>query len=276
MTARKPKLLLANDDGIDAAGIKALYQAIRSTYDVLVVAPKHEKSGAGCSLSLGGEMEVIPHKEDGVIWGYAVDGTPADCVKFALQAIPGYRPDLVLSGINRGSNMGNSVFYSGTVAAAIEATLYGLPAMACSLSFEKPDGKHHYADAARVVKSLIPWLLSFQQEPRTFWNINFPDRSFDKMGPIRITTQGTSFYTDDFTLYREEGDSQFFVNAGWELKGCTMKPDSDDKAVFAGEIALSLLRTDLTVPIPRAAAISLESHLGSLVRHHAATDHGRG
>lgn len=273
MTNRKIKILLANDDGIDAPGIQALYRELRSHFEVTVVAPMYEKSGAGCSLSLSAEMEVDERRDHGKTWGYAVNGTPADCVKFAMVALNGYRPDLVLSGINRGTNLGNSVFYSGTVAAAIEGTLYGLPAMACSLAcWGHPEA--YYADAAKVVRQLVPWLLSFDHEPRTLWNINFPNLRYEELGPIKFTSQGTSFYEDTFELYRQDGVQRYYRNVGAELKACEVKADADDRAVAEGNISLSLLRTDLTIPIPNAAARALETQCNGLLRgsrHHAAT-----
>jgi 5'-nucleotidase len=261
---RKPRILLSNDDGIDAPGIQALYRELKSHYDVLVVAPMYEKSGVGCAITITGQMEVDERRDGGKLWGYAVNGTPADCVKFALNILLDERPDLVLSGINRGTNLGNSVFYSGTVAAAIEATLNGLPAMACSLGcWGYPVA--HYEDAARVVRQLVPWLLSFRHEPRTLWNINFPNRPYDQLGPIRLTSQGTSDYEDVFELERQDGPQRYYRNTGAELRACAVKDDSDDKAWAEGHIALSILRTDLSVPVPNATARALEQQCNSLL-----------
>lgn len=267
MPKQKPKILLANDDGIDAPGILTLHEELKDDFDVLVVAPKRERSGAGCSLSLSSEMEVIPRVENGRTWGYMVDGTPADCVKFALTTIPDYKPDFVLSGINRGMNVGNSVFYSGTVAAAIEATLFGYHAMACSLAcWGHP--VPFYEDAARVVHHLLPWLLAQDPEPRTLWNLNIPNLHLHELGHIRLTSHGTSFFTDEFELYRQEGSSQFYRNIGTKLVNCAKREDADDRIVVQGDISLSLLRTDLTVEMPRSAARGLEKVWQDLMTHH--------
>ncbi len=258
MARRKPIILITNDDGIDAPGIRAMWKELRSDYETLVVAPKHEKSGAGCSLSLSNEMEVDERKEGGKRWGLAVDGTPADCVKFAITAVEGFKPDLVLSGINRGMNVGNSVFYSGTVAAALEGSLFGIPAMACS-SACLFDSDYHFEDAAKVVAEIVPWLLKQPPRPRTLWNLNIPNKKFKDLGKLRLTTHGTSFYVDQFELYRQEGDRQFYRNMGSKIQACAVHEDSDDKVVKAGDISLTLLGTDLTTHVPEDASDLIDS-----------------
>ncbi len=256
--SRKARILLTNDDGISAPGIQALFRALDKVFDVLVAAPLYEKSGAGCSLSLADEMQVIPQKHNDRTWGYAVDGTPADCVKFAMSAVKDFEPDFVLSGINNGMNAGNSIFYSGTVAGAIEATLYGYPAMACSLACWG-EREPHFDDAAQVVRGLMPWLLDQDPEPRTLWNLNLPNRRFKDFKGIRLSSHGTAFFADEFELYREEDDQRFYKNVGSKLVACAVNDDSDDRVVKQGYVSLSLLRTNLTVPMPRAAVKSLEA-----------------
>ncbi len=256
---KKKRILITNDDGIDAPGIQALHEVIRHEYDVLVVAPMYEKSGAGCSLSLANEMEVQRRSNSNGVWGYAVNGTPADCVKFAITTVEDFEPDFVLSGINRGMNAGNSVFYSGTVAGAIEATLFHYPAMACSLMMDfRTNEPGLFDEAARVVRGLLPWLLEQEHERRTLWNLNMPNLPAEKMGPVRFTTHGTSFFVDDFARYREDGDTIIYKNVGTKLVECAIHNDSDDRAVTNGEVSLSLLRTNLTVDLPHAAIKSLE------------------
>lgn len=261
MATGKPKILLTNDDGIDAQGINALHEELRPLYDVLVVAPMFEKSGAGCSLSLSNEMEVDARRGgDGKIWGYSVDGTPADCVKFALTALDDYRPDLVVSGVNRGSNLGNSVFYSGTVAAAIEATFYGVRAVACSLAWRGQEVMY-FEDAAKLVAGMVPWFLKQPVQPRTLWNLNLPNRRFKDLSAVRLTSHGTCFFEDEFQLYRREGERLFYRNVGTKMVACEIKDDSDDKAVTGGEVSLSLLRLDLSEPVNGEVAESLKAYL---------------
>jgi 5'-nucleotidase len=261
MAEAKTKILLTNDDGIDAPGIRALRDALKDSHDVLVVAPMYEKSGAGCSLSLSSEMEVDTRKdESGAIWGYAVNGTPADCVKFAMRTRSDFRPDIVLSGMNRGMNIGNSIFYSGTVAGAIEATLYGFKAVACSIQWLGREVVH-FEDACSVVRDLVPWFVEQPLQPRTLWNINFPNVKLKEMGEVRITSHGTSFFEDEFELYRRDGEKLFYRNIGSKMVACALKDDADDRAVMKGDISLSLLKLDLTTPIPQETVSSLKAHL---------------
>ncbi len=261
-----PRILITNDDGIDAPGIQALWRALRDGYTTLVVAPMYEKSGAGCSLSLSDEMEVHRREEDGAVWGYAVDGTPADCVKFAITNVKDFRPDFVLSGINRGMNVGNSVFYSGTVAGAIEATLFGIPSMACSLAVRfhtKEAGK--FDDSARIVRAMLPWVMAQKHAPRTLWNLNMPNLDFEKVKRVRLTEHGTSFFADEFALYRQEGNAEFYKNVGSRLEACSAVANSDDRALVEGEASLSLLRTNLTIPFGDSDRTRLEREWAALL-----------
>jgi 5'/3'-nucleotidase len=264
MTTQKPLLLLTNDDGIDAPGIQALRNALTNDYEIMVVAPLKEQSGAGCSLaSLHRELKVEERTtKEGKIWGYAVDGTPADCVKFALSAV-GSRPDFVLSGINRGMNAGNAVFYSGTVAATIEATMMGYPAMAVSLATL---GEGHFDDAAAVTAKLVPWLLKQEIDPRTFWNMNLPNLPREKMGRVRFASQGTSYFIDEFKPDHREGNETYYRNVGFKLVGCSAGQESDDRVVEAGDISLSLLQTNLSITLPKAAKQSLEQVWNKLIK----------
>jgi 5'-nucleotidase len=261
MTARRAKILLTNDDGIDAPGMVAMRAAMAdSGHDVLVVAPAGERSATGCGLSIVKELRVAARRdESGAVWGYSVDGLPADCVKFAATSIGGWRPDLVLSGVNRGYNGGNSIFYSGTVGCAIEATFFGLRAMAVSLSYRKEQlPTLRFEGAARIAAALVPWLLSQGWRPRSFWNLNVPNIPAEDMGPIRYAHQGTSFYRDDFRMDRDEGDTRIFRNMGETLVRTPDRSDSDDHVIDRGSPALTMLSIDLTVDLPPAAAESLE------------------
>jgi 5'-nucleotidase len=264
--AKNARILLTNDDGIDATGLQTLRRQLEGRCDLLVVAPRSERSGSGCGLSVGSEIAVEPRVDaDGRTWGYAVDGTPADCVKFAFKALNGYRPDLVLSGINRGSNYGNSVWYSGTVAGAMEATLLGFRAMAVSLAHEWEPTTLHFGTAATMTVELIPWLLAQTWQPRTFWNLNVPNLPFERCEGVRCTRQGTSFYVDNFRVVRSEGTRDIYLNIGQSLQESAEPLHSDDAAVDAGAASLSLLKMDLTVELPRPAAEALEREWNQLV-----------
>lgn len=264
--ANKPLILLTNDDGIHAPGMTALREAATAHQDleVIVVAPLGERSGTGCGLSLVRELRVEEQRHaDGTIWGYAVDGMPADCVKIAMGALGLRKPDLVLSGINSGYNVGNSIFYSGTCACAIEATFFGLRAMATSLSYKRGEVLD-FAAAGLIVRALIPWLLTQTWQPRTFWNLNVPNGPMDSLGRIRSSHQGTSFFVDNFQKQREEEGVQVFRNVGNMLMLTPETEDCDDRVLERRDVSLSLLSIDLTVPMAKAAAEALESQWAAL------------
>lgn len=134
------EILITNDDGIYAEGIYALYAALRKVGNVTVVAPDVQRSAVGHAITLTDPLRVTEARRHGKFFGYATSGTPADCVKLAIRAIMGKKPDLVFSGINLGANMGYNVLYSGTVSGATEGALFGIPSIAISLAtFVKPD-----------------------------------------------------------------------------------------------------------------------------------------
>src|SRR6188474_1773612 len=152
------KILLSNDDGYQAPGIVALYEAIRDLGEVEVVAPEHNNSAKSNALTLNAPLYVTTAAN-----GFRyVNGTPADCVHIALTGLLGYRPDLVLSGINNGANMGDDTIYSGTVGAAMEGYLFGIPAIAFS---QTEKGWAHIEDAARKARELVRFLLASPGEP---------------------------------------------------------------------------------------------------------------
>lgn len=181
------KILLTNDDGIYAAGLYSLYQALHRSFDVTVVAPDTQKSSVGHGITLNQPVfSKIIHRK-GKAFGHAVSGTPADCVKFAVNVILKKKPDIVISGINLGDNDGCSVFYSGTVAGAREGALLGIPSIAISLAtFVDPD----YRYAAQCGAKLVRLLQKNKIPHRTFLNVNVPNLPKERIKGIRVTRQG--------------------------------------------------------------------------------------
>ena len=152
-------ILLTNDDGIHAPGLMAIYQALEQEHQVEVVAPESEQSAVGHAITLLTPLRVKKVRKNGTFFGWAVSGTPADCVKIAMAEILPRRPDLVVSGINLGSNVGINVLYSGTVSAATEAAIMGIKSMAVSLStYKEPD----FGVAARFAARLAPELSALE------------------------------------------------------------------------------------------------------------------
>lgn len=178
------KILLSNDDGYLAPGIKALAQALTELGEVCVVAPDRDRSGASNSLTLDRPLRVTEVAEN----EYCVDGTPTDCVHLAVTGLLKYEPEIVLSGVNAGSNMGDDTIYSGTVAAAMEGRFLGLPAIAVSLV-----GKHpyqHFNSACAVVVRLLKQLDLSALPASTILNVNVPDLPLEEIRGIKVTRLG--------------------------------------------------------------------------------------
>jgi len=177
-------IMVTNDDGIHAPGILALASALRVLGDVTVVAPDRERSAVGHALTLNSPLRIFELR-DGF---YAVDGTPTDCVNMGIHSLLPFRPDLVVSGINHGSNLGDDVTYSGTVAAAIEATLMGIPAIAVSLATFERSG--HFPEAAQVAVRVARQVIANGLPEDTFLNVNVPNCPDEELMPPLITRQG--------------------------------------------------------------------------------------
>lgn len=177
------RILLSNDDGFRAPGIICLADALRTVAEVTVVAPDRNRSGASNSLTLENPIRAT-QIEAGVI---SVDGTPTDCVHLAITGLLDHEPDIVISGVNAGSNMGDDVIYSGTVAAAMEGRFLGLPAMAVSLAGEQ---LNHYETAAHIVLQLLDKLANQPLPADTILNVNVPDVSREQLQGIHATRLG--------------------------------------------------------------------------------------
>src|ERR1043166_319361 len=162
------EILVSNDDGVNAPGIRILAEALRSLAKVTVVAPDRDRSGASNSLTLINPLRV-KEQENGFM---SVEGTPTDCVHLAITGLFKEQPNMVVSGINRGANLGDDILYSGTVAAAMEGRFLGLPAIAVSLASEQAQ---HYATAATVAKNLVTRLMEDPLPANTILNVNVPD-----------------------------------------------------------------------------------------------------
>ena len=193
----KKIILLTNDDGIEAKGLLALYNTLKEDrrFDIKIVAPDKERSSVGHAITVFDPISVKKEYRDGKLYGYAVNGTPADCVKLAIAAILDRKPDILISGINRGANLGGNVIYSGTVSAATEGTIYNVPSIAISINSLK-DTDYNYA--AKFAKKIVNLLLRKGLPEGTLLNINIPDTTEDKIKGVKVTCQSNAKFKDIF------------------------------------------------------------------------------
>ena len=233
------RILVSNDDGIRAAGIRALEAALAPLGDVWVVAPDREQSAAGHSLSLYRPLRVEELDDR----HFAVDGTPTDAVNLALNGImkPG-RADLVVSGINHGGNLGDDITYSGTVSAAMEGTLLGVPSIAVSLAGRDATD---FAPAAEFAARLAAAVLEHGMPRDTLLNVNVPNIPVEQLRGYRITRQGKRRYGDAIVEHLDPRGRKYYWIGGDDL-GFVPGEGTDCSAVADGFISISPLHLDLT------------------------------
>lgn len=237
------RILISNDDGVRAPGLKVLERIARTiTKDVWICAPMEEQSGAGHSLTLRYPIWLrhISGRR------YAVEGTPTDSVMVGIhQVLKENKPDLILSGVNRGSNMGEFITYSGTCAAAMEATILGFPAIAFSQQTDFSRSHTHWATAERFAPDLIRKLIGTGWPERTFINVNFPDCRPDEVTGVEVTSQGARPMGDSLVESRHpRGGTYYWVGAlPTHAKG---RKGTDLAAVAEGRISVTPIDLDFT------------------------------
>lgn len=232
-------IMVTNDDGIHAPGIRALAEAMKGLGTVIVVAPDRERSVASHSLTLHSPLRIFELHEG---W-YAVDGTPTDCVNMGIHNMLPISPDLVVSGINHGANLGDSVTYSGTVAAAMEANLMGIPAIAFSLA--SPEQSIYFGDAAQVALSVARQVIANGLPADTFLNVNIPNCPLTEMQPTLITRQGKrSFIGKIVGKTDPRGRKYFWI--GSEEPDLNDEPGTDFHAINRRHTSVTPLHLDLT------------------------------
>jgi 5'-nucleotidase len=240
---KKLSILVSNDDGIFSDGISALIGELRNIADVTIVAPETQQSAVGHAITMHRPLRVREVQKDGKFFGYAVDGTPADCVKLAIRHLMQSKPDLVISGINHGSNTAISIIYSGTVSAATEGTILGIPSFAVSLtSFES---NVDYTYAAQFSRSLAEVVAEKGLPSGTMLNVNIPPLTKEEIQGVVITRQGKSVWNDEFEARRDPGNRQYFWLKG-ELVELDEEEDIDQRAILNNQISITPIQFDLT------------------------------
>ena len=239
MTDTDPLILVTNDDGVYAPGILALFEKMQSIGRAMIVAPEMDNSAASHSLTMRRPLRARKIKKDVI----AIDGTPTDCVTIGVGKLLKKKPDLIVSGINPGPNLGDDIFYSGTVSAAVEGTMLGIPSFAVSLgSWEEPC---HYETAAAVALNLARKILQAGLPRDTLVNVNVPNLPMAEISNYRFTRQGRRVYDDAIKeTFDPWGNKHFWIGGGTPY--WSEGDDTDAKAITAGNISITPLHLDLT------------------------------
>jgi 5'-nucleotidase len=234
---KKPRVLLTNDDGYQAEGLRALAEQFKD-YDVQIVAPSWERSGAAQSLTL--RQPIVCQRVAQNEW--AIDGTPADCVIVALHRLLNEKPDVVISGINHGANLGENVYYSGTVGAAREAAIHHVPSLAISLCSKRVNSD--FVPSARLARQTVELILKEKLPDQVVLNVNVPE---SWRGGVRFTRQSKKITR---TVLREGEDPRgrpyFWLSEQRIDRDMELDAESDYAAIFAGEVSVTPLHLDPT------------------------------
>ncbi len=236
------RILITNDDGIFAPGLRALQRAFERSHDVTVVAPDRERSAIGHGITLHQPLRAEPVALGNGSQGIAVSGTPADCIKIAVLEIMDKKPDMVISGINPGANLGININYSGTVAAAKEASLYGINALAVSVQSPASD---HYDEMARYTVSLAGQVAATGLPFGTLLNVNFPNMPVAETAGVRVCRQGIEMFPENIEKRVDPRNRPYYWQ-GCDAQTFRDSPDSDGSAVAANFIAITPLKCDTT------------------------------
>lgn len=236
------KILISNDDGIDSRGIAVLADVMKEIGEVTVIAPRTEQSAVGHAITMKIPLRITEYKKNGDFFGYAIDGTPADCIKIGVRNILKAKPDIVISGINHGANTAINIIYSGTVSAAREAAIMDIPAIAVSVA---DHAAVNFEFAARLVKELALQVQANGLERGTLLNVNVPDLPEEEVAGVLFTKQGKSKWDD---VYEERTDP--YGRHYYWLTGSLIELDStldtDQFAIENNYATITPIHFDLT------------------------------
>ncbi|MFH1216733.1 MAG: 5'/3'-nucleotidase SurE [Pseudomonadota bacterium] len=234
----RPLLLLTNDDGVHAPGLRLLYEGMRELYRPVIVAPDRDNSAVSHSLSLHRPL-MVKEVENNI---FSVNGTPADCITLGLEKILPAKPDLIISGINEGANLGHDISYSGTVSAAKEGTIRGVPSIALSISGDAP---YHFATAVKCAARLARLILAHGLPADCYLNINVPNLKTAQIGAMKITCQGRRMYENAVQELTDPwGRPCFWIGGGSPSR--ERGPGTDSYEVERDFISVTPIHLDLT------------------------------
>jgi len=236
------RILLTNDDGIHALGLRVLYETLKIDYEVHVAAPETEMSAVGHAITLSNPLRVQPVYKNGEFYGHAVMGTPADSVKIAVKELLPIPPDMILSGINLGRNVGVDILYSGTVSAATEGAFLGFPSAAISLDTkESPD----FRFAAKFAKTVIRFIAEQGLRDGTALNVNIPAVPSDQIRGVSFARQGTERFEERFDRRNDPRGHLYYWLAG-ETTVENGTENTDAMALRQNKITITPIQYDLT------------------------------
>ena len=245
---KKFSILISNDDGIQGPGLQALARALTKVGDITVVAPEREQSTMGHALTLHKPVRLFNIKKEKGMEQYALSGTPADCVYMGIRYVLKKYPDLIVSGINNGVNVGNDIYYSGTVAAAREGAVLNIPAIAVSLDYHHVPGTKPspmFDDCADYMVGLVRETLARGLPSHGMLNVNFPNLPFKKIKGTVVSRQGFRMYTDSVSVkYDSRGKGYYWL--GGKYAGFKPIPGSDCEVLDKGYISVTPCRLDIT------------------------------
>ncbi len=239
----RPLILLSNDDGIDSRGIAVLEEAVREMGELYVVAPENERSAASHALTLHKPLLITERSPR----RFAVSGTPTDCVNLAIFTILPRKPDFLLSGINHGANMADDVTYSGTVSAAFEGSILGVPSMAFSLTVPEDSSRPlAFETAGHYVRLLVERMMAAPPPPSILFSVNIPDRPLSGIAGVRVTRLGKRVFGSGDIIRKEDPRGRPYYWIGLSPKDYEPDSQSDLHAVDHGYVSVTPLHLDLT------------------------------
>jgi 5'-nucleotidase len=239
----KPLILVTNDDGITAKGIASLVEAVRPFGDLVVIAPDKPQSGMGHAITVNNLLRLFKSDQYPGTVCYACSGTPVDCVKLAIYHVMHRKPDLIVSGINHGSNASTNVLYSGTMSAAVEGALEGIPSIGFSLLAYEHDAD--FDASKKIVQTIVRSVLEKKLPENICLNVNIPKGKHDEIKGIRIGRQARAFWEDKFDCRQDQFGRDYFWLTG-EFKNFDGGEDTDMWALENNYVSVVPIQFDMT------------------------------
>ena len=238
----KPKILITNDDGISSRGIYALWEAMNDIGETFIAAPSSEQSASSHSLTLSSPLRVKILKRKNGFKGWSISGTPVDCVKIAIRSLMKKSPDILISGVNHGANLGNNIMYSGTVSAAAEGMIMGVPSIAISLASYETD---NYGAVKKYAKNIVAKVLDHGLPQDTLLNVNVPYCKLKEIRGLKITSQGNQYFIDEYEKRIDPRNSEYYWIKG-QMIDEDQSIDYDGKAIQENYVSVTPIHFKLT------------------------------